>query len=71
MTKETLEEVASRLLYSKYPYHPPKDAGYWQDMFIEGAKWQMERTCNHNYILTSEQSIRIIKCLKCNSVQPI
>jgi hypothetical protein len=39
--------------------------------FIEGAKWQQERTCNHNYILTSEQSIRIIKCLKCNNVQPI
>lgn len=38
MNKETLEEAASRLLYSKYPYHPPLDSGYWKDMFIEGAK---------------------------------
>jgi hypothetical protein len=39
--------------------------------FIDGAKWQQERTCNHNYILTSEQSIRIIKCPKCNHSQTI
>ena len=41
--KETLEEAANRLLYSKYPYHPPQDSGYWKDMFLEGAKWQAER----------------------------
>ena len=43
MKQETLEEAASRLLYNKYPYHPPQDSGYWKDMFIEGAKWQQER----------------------------
>ena len=43
MKEETLEEAASRLLYNKYPYHPPQDSGYWKDMFIEGAKWQQER----------------------------
>jgi hypothetical protein len=41
--QETLEEASSRLLYSKYPFHPPQDSGYWKDMFIEGAKWQQER----------------------------
>ena len=41
---ETIHEAANKLLWKKYPYHPPKDAGYWQDMFIEGAKWQMERS---------------------------
>jgi hypothetical protein len=41
--QEKLKEVANKLLWKKYPYHPPKDAGYWQDMFIEGAKWQAER----------------------------
>ncbi len=41
--KETLEEAASRLLYNKYPYHPPQDSGYLKDMFIAGAKWQQER----------------------------
>jgi hypothetical protein len=30
-------------LYSKYPFHPPQDSGYWKDMFLEGAKWQAER----------------------------
>jgi hypothetical protein len=43
MKNETIEEAAIRLLYSKYPYHPPQDGGYWQDMFIAGAKWQQER----------------------------
>jgi hypothetical protein len=41
--QETLEEASSRLLYSKYPFHPPQDSGYWKDMFLEGAKWQSER----------------------------
>jgi hypothetical protein len=41
--QEKLEEAFSRLLYSKYPFHPPQDSGYWKDMFLEGAKWQAER----------------------------
>jgi hypothetical protein len=41
--QEMLEEASSRLLYSKYPFHPPQDSGYWKDMFLEGAKWQQER----------------------------
>ena len=44
MTQETLEEAANKLLWKKYPYHPPKDAGYWKDVFKEGAKWQQERS---------------------------
>jgi hypothetical protein len=51
MKKETLEEAASRLLYSKYPFHPPQDSGYWKDMFLEGAKWQAER-------MYSEQEVK-------------
>lgn len=51
MKEETLEEAASRLLYNKYPYHPPQDSGYWQDMFKEGAKWQQER-------MYSEEEVR-------------
>jgi hypothetical protein len=43
MKQETLEEAASRLLYSKYPYHPPRDSGYWKDMFISGANYQAEK----------------------------
>jgi hypothetical protein len=66
--QETLEEVAERIAYDSTEankgFHSIK-------MFIKGAKWMQERTCNHNYILTSEQSIRIIKCLKCNNVQSI
>ena len=42
--QETLGEAATKLLWKKYPYHPPRDSGYWQDMFIEGAKWQQERS---------------------------
>jgi len=38
------EEAGNKLLWKKYPYHPPKDAGYWKDMFSEGAKWQQERS---------------------------
>ena len=42
--KDSLEEAATKFLWKKYPYHPPRDSGYWQDMFIEGAKWQQERS---------------------------
>ena len=41
--QETIDEGASRLLYSKYPFHPPQDSGYWKDMFLEGAKWKAKR----------------------------
>lgn len=44
--QETLEEAASRVLYNKYPYHPPQDGGYWKDMFKEGVKWQQEQEKN-------------------------
>jgi hypothetical protein len=39
--------------------------------FIEGAKFQKQNSCEHNYILTSEQGHRVIKCLKCNNTQSI
>jgi hypothetical protein len=61
MKQETLEEVAER---------------YYEDevsinAFINGAKWQQEQICNHNYNLISEQGHRVIKCSKCNHTQPI
>ena len=37
----------------------------------DGAKWQAENSCKHNFILTSEQGHRIIKCLNCNHIQII
>jgi hypothetical protein len=39
--------------------------------FINGYKLAQEQMCNHNYILTSEQGHRVIKCSKCNDTQPI
>jgi len=44
MEKETLEEVATKVLNTKYPYHRPTDAGYWKDMFISGVNYQAERS---------------------------
>jgi hypothetical protein len=49
--QEKLEEASSRLLYSKYPFHPPQDSGYWKDMFISGAKWQAERMYSEEEVL--------------------
>jgi len=42
--QESVEIAARKLLYEKYPYHYPKYGGYFMDMFMEGAKWQEERT---------------------------
>jgi hypothetical protein len=39
MKEQIIEEASTALLWKKYPYHPPKDYGYWKDMFKEGAKW--------------------------------
>jgi hypothetical protein len=65
MNKETLEEAASRLLYSKYPYHPPLGSGYWKDMFIEGAKWQAER------MYSEEEVNKLFETLKQNSIDNV
>jgi hypothetical protein len=51
MKQETLEEVATKVLDRKYPYHRPTDAGYWKDMFISGAKWQEERSYSEEDML--------------------
>ena len=59
MKQETLEEVASRLLYNKYPYHPPQDSGYWKDMFIEGAKWQQERMYSEEEVIKAIGAARV------------
>ena len=64
MEKETLEEALDR----EFPLH--KSYREREAMFI-GAKWAQERICSHNYILTSENGFRVIKCQKCNNVQPI
>ena len=59
--QETSKEIAER---------------YYEDevsinAFINGYKLAQEQTCNHTYILTSEQGHRVIKCSKCNDTQPI
>jgi hypothetical protein len=60
--QETLEEASSRLLYSKYPFHPPQDSGYWKDMFLEGAKWQQEQ--DKNRLL---EDVKQETCDNCNN----
>jgi hypothetical protein len=47
-----------------YNYNPTK-------LLEEYSKWKAERICSHDYILTSEHYHRIIKCTKCNNIQPI
>jgi hypothetical protein len=63
--KETLEEAFDRIFdsldYILFDFCS----------FEQGAKWQQEQICNHNYNLTSEQGHRVIKCSKCNHTQPI
>jgi hypothetical protein len=66
--QETVEEAAKKYykdnqFKSNYPHCPYS--------FIDGAKWQAERTCNHNYILTAEKGHRVIKCSTCNDTRPI
>jgi hypothetical protein len=51
--QETIEEAATKLLYEKYPYHPPQDSEYWKDMFLEGTNWQKER-------MYSEEEVEVI-----------
>ena len=67
---ETLEEAAKTFATRFTSRSTPN----WESFklgFIEGAKWQQERMCNHTYILISEQGHRIIKCQKCDNTQPI
>ena len=37
-----LDELANELLYSKYPFHPSNDSGYWLDMYKEGFQKCLE-----------------------------
>lgn len=37
-----LDELANELLYSKYPFHPSNDSGYWLDMYKEGFQKAIE-----------------------------
>ena len=39
--------------------------------FDRGHELAQEQICNHSYILTDDNGYRIIKCLKCNNIQPI
>ena len=42
MPPYNLDELAEKLLYKKYPYHPPSETGYWMDMYKEGFKKALE-----------------------------
>jgi hypothetical protein len=67
MKQETLEEVATKVLDRKYPYHRPTDAGYWKDMFISGANYQAERMYSkEDFKLFARQFYREIKLDKSN-----
>lgn len=37
-----LDELANELLYSKYPFHPSNDSGYWLDMYKAGFQKALE-----------------------------
>lgn len=37
-----LDELANELLYSKYPFHPSNESGYWLDMYKEGFQKALE-----------------------------
>lgn len=63
--KETIEQQAE--IYANR-WFDGKEAYYG---FIEGAKWQHKQICEHDYILTTEQGHRVIKCCKCNNTQSI
>jgi len=67
MEKETLEEVATKVLNTKYPYHRPTDAGYWKDMFISGANYQAERMYSQEevYNILVEHTIELFKGQPC------
>ena len=44
-----LDELANKLLYSKYPFHPPNDSGYWLDMYKEGFQKALELMGDKKY----------------------
>ena len=78
--QETIEEVAEIFVSNRFSKQISGDETYpdiyaSKEAIVEShilfAKWQQERSCEHNYILTAEQGHRIIKCLKCNNIQPI
>ena len=36
------DKLANELLYSKYPFHPSDNSGYWLDMYKEGFQKALE-----------------------------
>lgn len=50
-----LDELANELLYSKYPFHPSNDSGYWLDMYKEGFQKALELMGDKKF---SEQDVR-------------
>jgi hypothetical protein len=65
LVDETLEEAYNKI-YKSIDFTEFDFAS-----FAIGVKYQQENSCKHNYILTTEQGHRVIKCLKCNNSQPI
>ncbi len=71
--RETLEE-ASKIYAAKFTAYEQAVKVMLNSIygaFMDGAKWQVERTCDHNYILTAEKGHRVIKCSTCNDTRPI
>lgn len=44
-----VEKLSKKVLWNKYPYHPPTDTEYWLDMFKEGY--------NHNKAKYTEEDL--------------
>ena len=73
MKKEPLEEAFDIIDDEKCRYST-EESEFWYHYKIgvlDGLKWHQENNCKHNYILTTEQGHRVIKCLKCDNSQPI
>jgi PHP family Zn ribbon phosphoesterase len=65
LVDETIEEAFDRI------YNSIDFTEFDFTSFKLGVKWEQQSSCEHNYILTTEQGHRVIKCLKCDNIQPI
>lgn len=79
MKKETIEEIIVNASLLEFPIkewyrsddYNREEITAARDGFKRGVQWEKDRNCNHNYILTTEDGHRVIKCQKCDNVQPI
>jgi len=49
-----LDELANKLVYSKYPFHPSNDSEYWLDMYKEGFQKALELMGDKKFTLEDD-----------------